>query len=319
MLNETFVHPSRDSARQSAHAGGWDIDDLMMSVDGDGKWGWTHYYEENVECTLIAPPQLRRPDAPAFDVSVEPESAPIEEVVEDESVYAVLEVPLDTPELASPTEAPDAKPEPVLMSHNETNPGADEAPEPPQITPEPAVEAAPDDVTPGADDEPEAPTEAQPEASPAAPTWDVPKDDDEALREAQPGDLILQINGPMLAAAAKLRAMTFAKQLGVTVTLRDATTLEIIGEVKASKRGRGGDPTDLVIELCSRMGGATLAEIAFAAKESGCTIKGKPAEAITKIASDNGYTLDVEPVIRGKSAKIAYFFHHQGALQNAAE
>jgi hypothetical protein len=273
-MNETFKHASRADARLGALQGGWDLDDLLISADSTGMWGWVLVEEPQVQATLEAPERFRRPDAglsptaPRLSVDIIPEDEATDDgrsaeegtEPEVEAVEPVGYIEDHAPSSAAPLDPePVAAPEPV--AHQEPNP--------------------------------------------------------------EPGglELILQINGPMLPAAAKLRALHFARQLGLEITLRNASTMEVVEVVKASARGKGGrgNANDLIIEMCTRPEGATVTELRKAATERGASISGDVKEKIEKIAQEHNLDFTFEAVFRNNKPVIGFFLRYKDEEAAAAD
>jgi hypothetical protein len=266
-MNVTFQFASRDAARNAAHAGGWDLDDLQVAVDGNGNWGWVLVEEPNFNPTLEAPPLYRRADAE----------------------------PLPAQPLVDETEADVSGTEPPAPDEDEPTSAEAEDEIEPEVPEEPAAEASISAVVP----EPE-PVQEFIQAQLIE-------------QAAQPGERILQINGSMLPAAAKLRAVHFAKQLGLEITIRDASTMAVVEVVKAAAtRGKGGrsNANDLIIEMCMRPEGATVTELRKAASERGASISGDVKDRIEKLAQEHGLDFKCDAVFRNNKPVIGFFLSH---------
>jgi hypothetical protein len=178
---------------------------------------------------------------------------------------------------------------------------------------EPTSAEASDEIEPEIHEEP-AVEDPIPAAAPEpAARRSLPTRQQSVEQTAQPGELILQINGPMLPAAAKLRAVHFAKQLGLEITLRDASTMAVVEVVKAAAtRGKGGrsNANDLIIEMCMRPEGATVTELRKAASERGASISGDVKDRIEKLAQEHGLDFKCEAVFRNNKPVIGFFLSH---------
>jgi hypothetical protein len=98
---------------------------------------------------------------------------------------------------------------------------------------------------------------------------------DPADRVAQPGDVVLQVSGPMLPAMARLEAERLARKLGLTIIIRDAITMTEVGRaVRGAKGAAGGgggsivrdergltEKQGIILDLVSRLDGATSKEL----------------------------------------------------------
>lgn len=212
-----------------------------------------------------------------------------------------LEATLEAPPHKRRKDAPALSAQP-LVDETEADVSGAESPAPDDD--EPTSVAEQDEIEPEIREEAAVEDPAVPE-QPASALADAPT----AVEQT----VILQINGPMLPAAAKLRALHFAKQLGLEITLRDASTMAALEVVRAVARGKAGrsNANDLIIEMCTRPEGATATELAKAAKERGCTIS-KVQDQITKIAEEHGLDMNFEAVFRhpSKPPVIAYFLRH---------
>jgi hypothetical protein len=146
---------------------------------------------------------------------------------------------------------------------------------------------------------------------------------DEAPK-AQPGDLFLQVGGPMLSAAARLRAAYLAKQLGMTIITRDAVTLAVVEEFTAAKRGQHRDATDILIELCSQPGGASGPTIAKTLKDAGCAAPKGGLQNAVKACEKHGYTMEMTATVNDTGKPVVVYHLHKADedaadLQQAAE
>jgi hypothetical protein len=219
--------------------------------------------------------------------------------------WVLMEEPNFNPTLDAPPEyrRDDAGPVPSkpLGYEDEADVPATESPAPDD---EPTSAEASDEIEPEIHEEPAVEDPAVPE-QPASELADAPT----AVEQT----VILQINGPMLPAAAKLRAVHFAKQLGLEITLRDASTMAVVEVVKAAAtRGKGGrsNANDLIIEMCMRPEGATVTELRKAASERGASISGDVKDRIEKLAQEHGLDFKCEAVFRNNKPVIGFFLSH---------
>lgn len=141
----------------------------------------------------------------------------------------------------------------------------------------------------------------------------------EAPRLAAPGDLVLMAGGPAPPARAQLDAQAFAKKLGVTITLRDAMTMEVVKVIEPRTRsakgekepGRVGGPSDLqrkLIDLCTRTDpvGATSQEL-LAAGAGGAAKKNTIAWRQLAIGCERyGYKFSIGSRITNNRVMTAY-------------
>jgi hypothetical protein len=227
--------------------------------------------------------------------------------------WVLVEEPNFNPTLEAPPlyRRPDAEPLPAQPLVDEGDAGVSGAEAPSPDHDEPTSAEASVEIEPEIPEEP-VPEDPLPAAAPEpAPVQEVSQAPVE--QTAQPGELILQINGPMLPAAAKLRAVHFAKQLGLEITLRDASTMAVVEVVKAAAtRGKGGrsNANDLIIEMCMRPEGATVTELRKAASERGASISGDVKDRIEKLAQEHGLDFKCEAVFRNNKPVIGFFLSH---------
>jgi hypothetical protein len=228
--------------------------------------------------------------------------------------WVLVEEPNVNPTIDAPPmyRRPDAEPLPAqpLVDETEDDVSGAEAPAPDDD--EATSAEAEDEIEPEIPEEP-----AVEDPIPAAAPEPAPVQEfiqaEVVEQAAQPGELILQINGPMLPAAAKLRAVHFAKQLGLEITLRDASTMAVVEVVKAAAtRGKGGrsNANDLIIEMCMRPEGATVTELRKAASERGASISGDVKDRIEKLAQEHGLDFKCEAVFRNNKPVIGFFLSH---------
>ena len=234
---DTYQHKTRTLARRVAESAGLNLDDLVILQNGESKlWGWENAEEHAAACESA--------DKPRRGKSRKPAEAPatVEATTADTGILAV-DMPEATPD-AGEAVADETAGLDVQSAIDAMPAGAN--------TGLVAVGDTTFDVT-GPVIEGDAVALLVGEVMPAEPASDsgeyVPEPTavdtgsnvvNLTLPAPADGEVVVQIAGGMLPVAARVLAAQLMKRYGVTVLLRDATTLDLRETIAPKQRSSGG-------------------------------------------------------------------------------